>query len=132
LLGAGAVLVAASLIYTNTGLLDLRNDYRARDQSEALMRTAEPDAVVIGTWTAVAPLEYMQDVEHQRTDLTLVEAWVFGFWGPNDVVQYALAHGRTVYIDDLAGLDMTRITTSQAGSWYQLRESNIASQGVQP
>ena len=84
------------------------------------MAQAAPNALVIGTWTAVAPLEYMQHVEHRRDDLTLVQAWVFGWIGPNDLVRYALTHDRVVYVDALDGIDTDGVTVGRAGAWYRL------------
>lgn len=117
---AGAALLAGALIYTNVGLLDVSDDYRARDQSEQLMAAAEPDALVIGSWTDIAPLEYLQLVEHRRTDLTFVHAWRFGWIGPGALVTEALATGRSVYLTNLSGIDTAGVQTTQLGPWYQL------------
>jgi hypothetical protein len=54
----------------NYPLVDLSQDWSARQAGEEIMNHLEPRAWFFGTWSDVPILEYLQVVEHKRTDLT--------------------------------------------------------------
>ncbi len=90
--------VALLLVWQNYPLADVSRDYRARDRAELLFARADDSAVVMGGWTDIAPLQYLQMAEGERDDLALVHAWALTPDYANAMVEYNLAQGRTVYL----------------------------------
>jgi hypothetical protein len=119
--GAGVVIAALMFVLTNFALLDLSDDDRARRDAESLFAVADERAVIVGGWTDVAPLEYMQIVEHERDDLALVHQWALTGHDLRDVIDYNLSQGRAVYAfsdDDPVLADYYGFTPVE--DWYRL------------
>lgn len=76
-LGIAAVALAlpALMLAVNAPLVSLRGDHSVRERSEAFLAGVAPGAIVYGSFTDVAPLQYLQEVEGQRTDVRLVNSW---------------------------------------------------------
>jgi hypothetical protein len=115
------VLWALMLFQTNFSLLNLSDDYRARDQSEAFFEMAEPNSVVIGRWTDVAPMEYLQIVEGQRPDLRLVQQWTLTPGDYREMVEHNLKEGRTVWVFRREPALRREFWFTPVGDWYQVR-----------
>lgn len=60
-----------TLLVVNYPLLDLSNDRTVRDQAEGVMNALPDNAVVFGRWWDIVPLQYLNTVEHRRSDVTL-------------------------------------------------------------
>lgn len=90
--------VALLLVWQNYPLVDVSNDGRARDRAESLFAQADTGAVVMGGWTDIAPLQYLQLAEGERDDLVLVHAWALTPDFANAMVEHNLAQGRTIYL----------------------------------
>jgi hypothetical protein len=70
LLALGLPVVALLL---NFGLVDLSNDYSARERGEAILTEVQPDALIAATWWVdVGILRYLREIEGVRTDTTFV------------------------------------------------------------
>jgi len=67
----------AILLTINFPLLDLSSDRTVRIRAESLMAEIPADAVVLGHWWDIVPLQYLQIVENQRTDLTLRNQFLY-------------------------------------------------------
>jgi len=70
-----AVLLVAIVVMTfflNFHYVDVSDDWRARALAEALLAEVQPGALVFGSWASAAPLHYLQLVEGQRPDVTVV------------------------------------------------------------
>ncbi len=113
------------LFWVNFPLVDVSGDYRARTRGEALFATADDRSVVIGGWTDIAPLEYLQTVEHQRPDLALVMSWSVSGQALHDLVLYNVQHGHRVYAmrRDLTlwNVELTDFEFVAEKDWYELR-----------
>ena len=113
---------ALLLVQTNFSLVDVSKDRRAPQESEALFQTADDNAVIIGRWTDIAPLEYLQIVDHQRPDLALVHEWALSDQGLMNVARHNWRAGRTVYVFREEPLLEDRFDFIPVGDWYMLRE----------
>ena len=69
---AAALLLPLVALVVNFSLVDLSADRRSREDASQLLALAEPGAVIVGRWIDVAPMEYLQVVEGQRRDVTLI------------------------------------------------------------
>jgi len=114
---------AVLLVQTNFSLVDVSKDRRAPQESEALFRTADDHAVIIGRWTDIAPLESLQIVDHKRADLALVHEWALSDQGLINVARYNARAGRTVYVFREEPLLEDRFDFIPVGDWYRLREA---------
>jgi hypothetical protein len=127
LVGIWAVL----LVQTNFSLVDVSQDRRAPQESAALFNTADDHAVIIGRWTDIAPLEYLQIVDHQRPDVALVHEWALSDQGMINVARYNVRSGRAVYVFREEPLLEDRFDFVPVGDWYRLREANRKVREVQ-
>jgi hypothetical protein len=59
----------------NWSLVTQHNERAVRTDAEAVFAAAQPNAIVYGRFTDIAPLQYLQQVEGQRTDVRLVNNW---------------------------------------------------------
>ncbi len=125
--GAAALLLALPLLMAATQWprLDLSHETRARTRSEAIMSAAEPHALIIGGWPDIAPLDYLQTVEDQRTDLSLVLTWPISPAHLREIVIYNLRQGRHVYAmrRDLTfwNVEFEDLVWQPQHDWYELR-----------
>jgi hypothetical protein len=103
----------------NYRLVDVSGDYRAREQSEALFDLAEPQAIVVGWWTDIAPLEYLQRVEGRRPDVSLVHSWAVNGQFLLDLAT-ANVPGRAMYVMHDEPALRTRFDLVPAGRWYRV------------
>ena len=69
-----------------------------REIAQSLFAQADTGAVVMGGWTDIAPLQYLQLAEGERDDLVLVHAWALTPDFANAMVEHNLAQGRTIYL----------------------------------
>ena len=103
----------------NYRFVDVSDDYRAREQSEALFELAAPRAIVVGWWTDIAPLEYLQGVEGRRQDISLVHSWAVN---GQYLVDLATANvpGRAMYVMHDEPALAARFDLVPVGRWYRV------------
>lgn len=124
---AAALLLALPLVMAavHWPLLDLSHDDLARERSEAIMSTAEPGALIAGSWTDIAPIEYLQIVEGQRSDVALVLNWPISSARLREMLIYNLRQGRHVYAmrRDLTFWDaeLDDLVWQPQHDWYELQ-----------
>jgi hypothetical protein len=70
-----ALALPALALLINLPLVNQRGEHRVRDEAEAFLAQVQPDAIVYGRFTSVAPLQYLQQVEGVRPDVRLVNGW---------------------------------------------------------
>jgi len=78
---------------------------------------------VIGRWTDIAPLEYLQIVDHQRQDVALVHEWALSDQSLVNVARHNTRVGRTVYVFREEPVLEDRFDFIPVGDWYMLREA---------
>ncbi len=117
-----AALWALLLVQTNFSLVDVSNDRRAPEESQALFHVADQNAVVIGRWTDIAPLEYLQIVQGERKDLALVHEWAMTDDAIIQIAQHNLREGRAVYVFRKESILEDDFGFSPVGDWYTLTD----------
>ena len=90
-------LMAAGNLIVNFGLLDLSNDWSARERGEAILEAVEPDAVYFGTWGDIPILEYLQLVEGWRADVATVNLVFVDQRERKRLLYEKVAAGRPIY-----------------------------------
>lgn len=73
--GALLLLLPAAALAVNARLVSLRDEHRPRANAEAFLARVPQGAIVYGPFLDVAPFQYLQQVEQQRTDIRLVNSW---------------------------------------------------------
>jgi hypothetical protein len=113
---AGSVLFAVSW---NWRVADLSNDWSARRRGETILRTVEPEALVLGWWDTVPVVEYLQLVEGWRPDVRAINRFLIA---PHDLERLILheIERRPVYVDDVPAPWLSRVETERAGPLTRL------------
>jgi hypothetical protein len=93
---AGAVALA---IIWNWPLVDLSNDWSTREQSEAILRQVEPNALILGWWDTIPGIQYLQLVEGQRPDVTAVNRFLISGEDMNQLIWQEIGR-RPVYVNN--------------------------------
>lgn len=104
--GAGGWLViqvglgslALLLLLINRPWVDLSQDRSARARGEAILGALAPDAVLVGSWSDLRVVEYLQHVEGRRLDVQPVDAFFSGTAERGRRIGAALETGRPVYV----------------------------------
>lgn len=66
------LLVPLGALVAHYPQVDLSSDQRTREEAVEFLALAERDALVVGPWIDVAPMQYLQVVEGERTDIGVV------------------------------------------------------------
>ena len=72
---AGAVLIV--MLAFNYPRVDLSGNTIVRDYAQQRLSAVPPNALVLGGWIDITPLEYLQTVEGQRPDVTLFDPGLY-------------------------------------------------------
>jgi hypothetical protein len=72
-----AVALPVIALVTNFSAVDLSYRTEVRSRAEAILRELPPNAVVLGYWADVAPLDYLHYVEGQRPDVRIYDMFMF-------------------------------------------------------
>lgn len=73
--GAAAVLVV--MLIFNYPRVDLSGNTIVRDYAEERLRATPPNALILGGWIDITPLQYLQVVEGRRPDVTLFDPGLY-------------------------------------------------------
>jgi hypothetical protein len=112
----GAVLLAA---LWNWRLVDLSDDWSARERGESILKEVEAGALVFGWWDTVPVLQYLQQVEGRRPDVQAVNRFLISPADLEIAIQDQLPW-RPVYIDSAPVEMFGTFTARPAGSVYRL------------
>ena len=113
---AGAVLLALAW---NWPRVDLSDDWSTRQRSEAVLEQAEEDALIFGWWETVPGLQYMQLVEGQRPDVTIINRFLISGSDMNQLIRRELGR-RPIYVNS-PSIEMLRIARARPlGPLYRL------------
>jgi 4-amino-4-deoxy-L-arabinose transferase-like glycosyltransferase len=75
LLLAAPLLLPLVALGINLPRVSLHGDQSVRTHAESVFAGLEPGAILYGPFMDVAPLQYLQSVEGQRTDVAIVNTW---------------------------------------------------------
>lgn len=127
LIMAGAVLLALGW---NWMRVDLSDDWSTREQSEAILQHAQPNAIIFGWWDTVPGVQYLQLVEGQRPDVTLINRFLISGADMHRLIRSELGR-RPIYFDN-PSIDLLRQShVTSVGPLYRLeaRDASCATAG---
>ena len=89
------------------------------------MSAAAPGSLIVGGWTDIAPPEYLQIVEGQRSDVALVLNWPISAAQLREMIIYNLRRGRHVYAMrrnlTFFGAELEDFVWQPRQDWYELQ-----------
>jgi len=110
----------------NWSRVDLSDDWSTRQQSEEILQQVRPNALVFGWWDTVPGLQYMQLVEGQRPDVTVINRFLIGSDEMNQLILSELGQ-RPIYINN-PSIELLRVAkVIPVGSLYHLAPKEIVS-----
>lgn len=101
-------------------LVDLSNDWSARERGEEILRQVAPNALVLGRWDTVPVIEYLQLVEGRRPDIQAINRFMIA----PDAMRYLIDQEmgrRPVYIDTVPRDLQRGVAYESVGPVYRLR-----------
>lgn len=119
---AGAVLLALGW---NWSRVDRSQDWSTRQQSEAILQEVEQNALIFGWWDTAPGLQYLQLVEGQRPDVTIINRFLIS--GPDMIRLIRDELGRRpIYINNPSIELLSLARASPAGPLYLLEPLEAA------
>lgn len=124
---AAAILAAA---LWNWPLVSRAGDHSARMRGEEMLAEVGPDALILGWWETVPVIEYLQQVEGRRPDVTAINRFLLqgGALGP--MLLREVPH-RPVYMDSVPALP-PRLMARAKGELFLVTERPVGSQHLGP
>lgn len=104
----------------NWRLVNLSDDRSARERGEAILRSVEPDALILGWWDTAPVVEYLQLVEDQRPDVQTINRFLIAREDMVRLVQREVLR-RPVYIDNPPDDLLSVLRAEPAGLLHRLR-----------
>jgi hypothetical protein len=93
----GVWILPAIMLILNYGYADVSWDRRARENAQAALDGSEANALIIGWWTDVTPIQYLQYVEGQRPDVAVINRMMITPENLQQMVEQQIDH-RPVYL----------------------------------
>jgi len=119
LLRVGMVAAVLVAVAWNWRLVDLSDDWSARDHGERILDLVKPNALVLGWWDTAPLIEYLQLVEGRRPDIQVINRFLISQADAQRLIQQEMAR-RPVYIDRPPP-DLLRIARAEpVGPVYRL------------
>ncbi len=141
----GVSVVLLVMLALNYPRVDLSHNFITRNYAEQRLSAAPPNALILGGWIDITPLEYLQVVEGRRPDVTLFDPGLYTLGrrsalranGANDSVILptieaeiqervlnALAAGRAVYSLDPNPTLQSRFSLIEEKGMYRVRPAS--------
>lgn len=95
-----AVCAVVFAVAWNGPLVDLSDDHSTYNRGLAVLARAAPEALVIGWWSTVPVVEYLQLVEGRRLDIEALNRFLIPTEDLEELVETRLAAGQPVYFDE--------------------------------
>lgn len=111
-------LVVMLALLINAPRVDVSHDRRARELAEDLLRRVEPNAIVLGWWASIPPMQYLQIVEGWRPDVVLINRWLISH---ADTLQLIATQGRSrpIYFVEFDNTLLKQVTLIPVGGAYR-------------
>ncbi|HSR31627.1 MAG TPA: hypothetical protein VLY63_13760, partial [Anaerolineae bacterium] len=90
------------------------------ERGEAILRSVEPDALILGWWDTAPVVEYLQLVEDQRPDVQTINRFLIAREDMVRLVQREVLR-RPVYIDNPPDDLLSVLRAEPAGLLHRLR-----------
>ncbi|HEY1011099.1 MAG TPA: DUF2723 domain-containing protein [Herpetosiphonaceae bacterium] len=118
-LRAGLIGCALLACAWNWRLVDLSDDWSARERGEAVLAEAAPGALVLGWWDTVPVVEYLQLVEGRRPDVTAINRFLVAPDALEPLIRRSAA-ARPVYIDSVPAGGLDGLLPIEAGPLFRV------------
>ncbi|MCA9951413.1 MAG: DUF2723 domain-containing protein [Anaerolineales bacterium] len=119
------MLIVALPVGANWRQVDLSDDWSTRQQSELILQQAEPNALIFGWWETVPAIQYLQLVEGQRPDITVINRFLISAEDMNRLITNAV-NQRPVYINNPSIALLRETTATAVGPLYRLEPQKPA------
>lgn len=120
-LGRIVMISAVALaLFLNWQRVNLAQDTSARDRGEAILETAEPNAIVLGWWDTVPVVEYLQLVEGKRPDILAINRFLISGQDMEELIEKEIG-SRPIYINSPPVTLLSTIDAVPAGPIYKLQ-----------
>lgn len=97
----GIVIISICITIVNIPLLDQSQEYDTRLRTDYFLEVAPQNAIILGAWYDISPLEYVHIVEKKREDLSLYNTFLFeDVETIQDFIYNLLEQEQTVWIID--------------------------------
>jgi hypothetical protein len=113
----GAVLFVAAW---NWPLVDLSDDWSARERGEEILDQLPSGALVVGWWDTVPVIQYLQLVEGRRPDVQAINRFTIGYDEVFRLVERE-AGRRPVYMDRMPAELLEIVDVEPAGELFRVR-----------
>lgn len=114
------ILAVVMALFWNIQRVNLANDTSARERGEAILETAEPNAIVLGWWDTVPVVEYLQLVEGQRPDVLAINRFLISGPDMEELINREIGN-RPIYISSPPVYLLSTIDALPAGPIYKLQ-----------
>lgn len=118
-LAVGAVLFAVAW---NGPLVDLSDDRSTYNRGQAILARAEPGALVVGWWSTVPVVEYLQMVEGERPDLQALNRFLIPVDDLEELVKKRLEAGQPVYFDEPPSDLFPNVVVERQGPIFRIHD----------
>jgi len=119
-------LTALAGLVINGPQVDVSQDRRAHALAESLLTRVEPNAIILGWWASVPPMQYLQLVEGYRPDVLLINRWLISGDDLAGLIAGQL-DSRPIYLVENDRLPTTEVELISIGGAYRVRRAPAAS-----
>jgi hypothetical protein len=110
--------VVFSLVW-NWPLVDLSDDWSARERGEEILGQVEANALIFGYWDTIPVIEFLQKVENKRPDVQAINRFLITPEDMATLIEQEISL-RPIYIDSFPTTLPQTITGQSEGLLYQL------------
>jgi hypothetical protein len=110
--------VLLSLVW-NWPLVDLSNDWSARERGEEILRQVEANALIFGYWDTIPVIEFLQEVENNRPDVQAINRFLITLEDMTTLIEQEISL-RPIYIDSVPTTLPQTIKWQSDGLLYKL------------
>ncbi len=121
---AALVLSAVVALIWTWGQVDLSSDFSTRQQSQAILDTVAPNAIVLGWWDTIPGVQYLQLVEGQRPDVLAINRFLISGEAMQTLIMRQ-AGRRPIYINNPPLSYIQTMEISQEGLLYRLEPKHM-------
>jgi hypothetical protein len=107
-------------LFLSWPLVDLSDDWSARERGEDILQEMESNALIFGWWDTVPVIEYLQLVEGKRPDVQAINRFLISSDDMLNLIKRDINH-RPVYIDNLHPSLLRIVEVESVGPLYRMR-----------
>jgi hypothetical protein len=119
ILRVSMLLVVITAVLLNWNHVDRSNEWSTRWQSEDIFVRVEANALIFGWWDVAPGLQYLQLVEGQRPDVTIINRFLISGEDMNQLIMAELGK-RPIYINNPSVQLLQHASVRRVGSLYLL------------